>query len=187
MNGGIMKRFTNILLFAGLVIIIGIPSACKKLSELTQFSMDFQETIVIPSTIGLNLPFNLSTPTIKTNSADIFEINQTGKNLIEKVVLEQLTLTITDPADADFSFLRSIEIYLSADSQEEIMVAWIYDIEDPVGNSITLETSVKNLAQYIIQDEFTLRFSTVTDKIPLSDHYIDIDASFFVDAKILGF
>lgn len=181
-----MKRLTNILLFAGLVTIIGFPTACIKLSELTQFSMDFQESIVIPSTIGLNLPFNLVTPKIKTNSEEIFEINQTGKKLIEEVVLENLTLKITDPANADFSFLRSIEIYLSADSQEDILVAWIYDIENTVGNSITLETSVENLAPYIIQDEFILKFSTVTDKIPLSDHHIDIDASFFVDARILG-
>lgn len=148
--------------------------------------MDYQESIVIPSTIGLNLPFNLATPEIKTNSEEIFEFNHTRKHLIDKVVLEQLSLKISDPTDADFSFLRSIEIFISADSQEEVRVAWIHDIENTVGNSISLETSEENLAPYIIQDEFSLRFSTVTDKIPLSDHQIDIDASFFVDAEILG-
>jgi hypothetical protein len=179
-------RFRKIFWLTALAIIIGLPTACKKLSELTQFTMEYEESIVIPSTIGLNLPFNLATPKIRTNSEDTFEINNTRKNLVEEVVLEQLTLKITDPADADFSFLRSIEIYLSAESQEEILVAWIYDIDNSIGNSITLETSVEDLAPYIVQDEFTLRFSTVTDKIPLTDHYIDISARFFVDARILG-
>lgn len=180
-----MSRQTNRILLTGL-IIIGLSSACKKLSELTQFQMDYEESVVIPSSIGLNLPFNLATPKIKTNSTEIFEINNTRKNLIEEVVLEYLTLKISDPVDADFSFLSSIEIYLSADSQEEILVAWIYNIKNNIGNSIILETSQENLAPYIVQDEFTLKFSTVTDKIPLYDHHIDINASFFVDARILG-
>ncbi len=182
-----MKRFKNIVLLIALALIVGLPTGCEKISELTQFTIDYEESIVIPSTIGLNLPFNLATPKIKTNSEEIFEFNNSRKNLAEEVVLENLTLHITDPADADFSFLRSIEIYLSAESQEEIMIAWIYDIDNSIGSSITLETSVGNLAPYIIQDDFTLRFSTVTDKIPLSDHHIDISASFFVDARILGF
>lgn len=180
-----MRRFRNIIILSGL-LIIGGSTSCKKLSELTRFTMDYEESMVLPSTIGVNLPFNLVTPDIKTNSEEIFEINKTGKNLIEEVVLEKLTLEITDPAKADFSFLKSIEIYLSADSQEEIRVAWIYDIENSVGKSLALETSVENLAPYIVQDEFNLRFSTVSDKLPLFDHHIDINARFLVDAKILG-
>ena len=181
-----MKTFRTIILLTALAIVIGLPTACEKLSELTQFTMDYEESIVIPSTIGLNLPFNLATPKIKTNSEEIFEFNNSRKDLAEEVVLEYLTLKITDPADADFSFLRSIEIFLSTESQKEIMVAWIYDIDNSIGNSITLETSAENLVPYIVQDDFTLRFSTVTDKIPLSDHHIDIRARFYVDARILG-
>lgn len=180
-----MNRFPRIIILTTL-ISIGLSTACNKLSELTQFSMDYEETIVIPSSIGLNLPFNLATPKIKTNSEEIFEINNTGKNLIDEVVLDQLSLKVSKPENADFSFLRSIEIYMSAESQEEILIAWMYDIDNDIGNFITLETSMENLAPYIIQDEFNLRFSTVTDKIPLSDHQIDIKAGFFVDAKILG-
>jgi len=47
--------------------------------------LDYDETIVIPSVIGLNLPFNIVTPSIRTNSTEIFEIKDTRKNLVEEI------------------------------------------------------------------------------------------------------
>ena len=79
-----------------------------------------------------------------------------------------------------------MEIFIVSEGLDELRVAWINDIDNSVGDFISLETSGQNLSSYIIADAFTLRFSTVTDKIPLSDYHIDIDANFFVDAKILG-
>jgi hypothetical protein len=105
---------------------------------------------------------------------------------VEEIKLEQLTLKIIDPADADFSFLESIEIYISAEGLEELLVAWKYDIEESVGSSLFLETSDDDLTSFIVQDEFTLKFTTVTDKVILSDHTIEVQSRFFVDAKILG-
>ena len=169
-----------------LIAISWISVGCSQIDKLTQFSLDYDETFVIPSVIGLNLPFNIVTPSIKTNSTEIFEINDTRKNLVEEVLLEKLALNIIDPADADFSFLESIEIYISAEGLEEVLVAWRYDIEDSVGSTIILETSGDDLAPYIILDEFSLKFTTVIDKIILSDHTIEVQSSFFVDAKILG-
>lgn len=170
----------------GLIAISWITVGCSQLEKLTQFYMDYEESIVIPSLIGVNLPFNIATPQIKTNSTEVFEINDTRKDRIEEILLEQLTLNIVDPEDADFSFLKSIEIYISAEGFEEVLVAWRYDIENSVGPSLTLETSGDDLTPYIIQDEFTLKFTTVIDKIILSDHEIEVQSRFFVDARILG-
>ena len=180
----ISKRIITISIW--LIAISWITGGCSQLDKLTQFALDYDETIVIPSVIGLNLPFNIVTPSIKTNSTEIFEINDTRKNLVEEIQLEQLTLKIIDPADADFSFLESIEIYMAAEGLEEVLVAWKYDIDDSVGSSIILETSGDDLTPYIVLDEFTLKFTTVTDKVVLSDQTIEVQSTFFVDAKILG-
>jgi hypothetical protein len=161
-------------------------SGCKQLDKLTQFSLEYNESMVISSMIGMNLPFNIATPKIKTNSTEAFAINDTRKDLIEDIKLEALALNISDPADADFSFLQSIEIYISAEGLEEILVAWKYEIDDSSGNSLELETANEDLSSFIIQDEFTLKFTTVTDKLILSDHHVEVNARFFVDAKILG-
>lgn len=57
-----------ILIFtAFLIIFVG----CRKIEELTQFYMEYDETIVIPSSTGINLPTNLFTPDI-INTAVIY-------------------------------------------------------------------------------------------------------------------
>jgi hypothetical protein len=56
--------------------------------------------------------------------------------------------------------------------------------EEP-GKTLTLKTSKNNLIEYIKKDEFSLKVHTVTDETFLSDQEIEINTTFFVDAKIL--
>jgi len=51
---------------------------------------------------------------------------------------------------------------------------------------LILETSDDDLTSFIVLDEFKLKFTTVTDKLILSDQSIEVQSSFFVDARILG-
>ena len=101
-------------------------------------------------------------------------------------MLEELSLEIIDPQNSDFSFLKSIEIYIKSDTLEEVMIAWKQSIDNTIGSTLTLEVSSEDLTRYIVEDEFSLRVSTVSDEIPLSDHEIEIHAQFFVNASILG-
>ena len=178
-----MKITWKMLLFIMVTIMMG---GCKTIDKLTQFNMDYDETVTIPSSIGINLPFNLWTPNIKTNSEEVFQINDTHKDLIEEIVLKELTLNVVSPQGGDFSFLEDIEVYISAEGLDEIKIAWKYDIPDNAGASITLETTDADLKEYIKLDEFKLKLTTVTDELILSDYDIKIKAKFFVDAKILG-
>lgn len=179
-----MKR---ILLTPALIIFyIWLSAGCKQVDKLTQFNIDYVETITLPSTIGINLPFNLKTPSIKTNSEEIFAVNDTRKNLIEDLKLTRLTMTITDPAEADFSFLKSMEIYIGAENMDEVLAAWNNNIDESPGGTLDLETSNENLMDYIVEADFYLRITTVTDELILTDHDIEVSAEFFVDAKILG-
>ncbi len=179
-----MKKF--LLIPALLIFYLWFSAGCKQIDKLTQFNIDYVETITLPSTIGINLPFNLKTPSIKTNSEEIFEVNDTRKNLIEELKLTRLTMTITDPAEADFSFLKSIKIYIGAENLDEVLVAWNDEVDDSAGGSIDLETSNVDLTDYIIAEDFYLQVTTVTDELILTSHDIEVQAEFFVDAKILG-
>jgi len=179
-----LNIFTISILFA--LVAVVLATGCKTVDKLTHFNMDYDETITIPSTIGINLPFNLITPNIRTNSEETFQINDTRKDLIEQIVLNELDLSMISPQNADFSFLKSIEVYISADGLDEIKVAWKYDITDDTGTSIKLETAGYDLKDYIKKDEFILKLTTVTDELILSDYDVEVKAKFFVDAKILG-
>jgi hypothetical protein len=163
-----------------------IMPGCKQIDKLTQFNMDYEETVTIPSTIGINVPFNMFTPDITTNSEETFEINDTRKDLIEEIVLKEMTMEVINPAGEDFSFLKSVEIFISAEDLDEQKIAWKDDTGTNPGSKIELETSSADLKDYIKKDSFTLRIKTVTDELLLSDYDIKIDSKFFVDAKILG-
>ena len=160
-------------------------SACKEIDKLTQFEMEYSETVVVPSFIGINLPFNILTPNITTNSESTFEVNDTRKDLIEKAVLTGLDLTLTSPEKADFNFLNSIEVYISAEGLEEVTIAWQSDIPDDT-KSLTLDVTGVDLQEYIKKDSLSLRLRTKTGKLLTSEHTIAVHCVFFIDAKILG-
>lgn len=168
------------------VSFIFILAACDKLDKYTQFDLDVDETVEINSMVGINLPFNISTPKINTNSESTFAINDTRKDLVEVAKIKSLHLIITNPSNADFSFLKSIIVFLSAEGLPEVKVAWNENIPDEVGNTLDLETSNENFQEYVKKDQVELRVNTITDEIISSNHQIFLHSVFFIDAKILG-
>lgn len=158
---------------------------CKKFDKLTQFNMDFDQTAVIPASSGINLPFNVLTPDMQTNSASTFEVNDTRKDLVEEIKLTTLTLTLNSPSNANFNFLKSINIYISADGLPETKIAWKEDIPEDI-SVLNLTVSNSDIKEYIKKDKFSLRMNAVTDEVITQDHEIAIHSVLFVDAKILG-
>lgn len=167
------------------LVLLGI-AGCKRIDKLTQFNIEIDDIVVVPSSTGINLPFNIITPDISTNSESTFEVNDTRKDLVEKIVLTKLVLTINTPTNEDFSFLNSINIYISADGLSEVQVAWKDSISGNGEKTINLDVSNADLQEYIKKDKFSFRLNAVTDEILATDYQIAIHSVFFVDAKILG-
>ncbi len=177
-----MNRLNLIALFILLTTLFG----CEKLDELTQFKINYNEEVIIESSTVVDLPFNVFTPEISSNSESTFDSNNTNKDLIEYIELTSMVLEITSPSNGDFDFLNSIEIFISAEDQAEVKIAWKENIPSNSGNKIELETSGADLTNFIKKDKFILRLETVTDELITSDHHINVKSEFFVDAKILG-
>ncbi len=175
-----MKRI--VILIGALVIL----ASCDKASELTQFEIETTTEITIPAAAGTNLPIDIITPDIQSNSSTTFENNNTRADLIEEISLRECDLTITSPSDANFDFLKSIEVYMSTDSEPEVLIAEKQDIQNGQGQHLDLETTGADLSEYIKASSYDLRIEIVTDEIPGSEIDIDIRSVFFVDAKILG-
>ena len=85
-----MRIYILLLGFA----VFTFTNSCKKIDELTKFEMDYNATVVIPSTSGLGLPFSVLTPSVTSNSEATFEVNDTRKDLIEEILLKKLELRI---------------------------------------------------------------------------------------------
>ncbi|MCP4521861.1 MAG: hypothetical protein GY827_09270 [Cytophagales bacterium] len=161
-------------------------SSCDKVDELTQFTLDYTSSVTIPSTAIANIPINLTTPAIQTESESTFSSKNTSANLIEEINLQTMRLTVVDPTDGDLSFLKDVEVYISADDIGEVKIAWKNDIADNVGNELELETTTEDLKEFIKKDNYQLKVVTTTDKVISEDHKLDIYTAFFVDGKILG-
>jgi len=173
------------------VIAVLLFNACKSIDKLTQFDIPLSQTITIPAIIPIDIPFDIPTPDIMLDietTYDLddsgYELNNTNKNLVEEVLLKELELTVIEPVGEDFSLLKSIEIYISADGESEEKVAWLNIF--PELNNTKLETSKANLKKYILKDKINLRVKTVIDEINTRAYDIKIDAVFMVNAKILG-
>ena len=167
------------------LFVIGLIISCKKVDQLTQFEMSFENEAVISNNIGVNLPFNLNTTDTETNSEATFEVNDTRKDKIEQIILTDLRIELTSPAGADFSFLKKINLYLNAEGLDEALIAW----KDPVPSSDTvlvLEVTGADMQEYIKKDQFSLRINATTDEVLGSDHHLLISSTYFVDAKVLG-
>lgn len=165
-----------LLLFAG----------CKKIDRLTQFDMDYDESVVVPSSTGINLPVDILTPDVETNSESTFASEDTRKDLIEEIRLTTMNMTITSPTNSDFSFLRSISVYISADGLSETRLAWKDSVPASTGPALTLDVTGGDLKEYIKKENYTLRVHTITDELISADHHIDIHSVFFVNAKLIG-
>ena len=171
--------------YLSLLVLAVVLSNCDKIDELTKFNIEYDTHVTIPSSTGINLPFDVLTPDTETNSESRFESNDTRKDLIEEIRLTQLELIITSPSNADFSFLESIEVFISADGLDEIRIASKFNVPEDSA-TLDLDVSDTDLKEYIKKDSYSLRLNTVTDEAISQDHEIDVKSTFFVDAKILG-
>ncbi|WP_159021006.1 hypothetical protein [Algibacter sp. L3A6] len=165
-----------------LTLIVG----CDALDELTKFEINYTESVVIQSTTIVDVPFFMETPEVTTNSESTFENNNTKKDLIESISLTDMELKLISPEEGDFNFLNSINIYISAEDEEEMLIAWMEEVPENAEKSLMLETTNEDLKVYIKSDAYTLRVEAVTDELISEDHNIDVNSTFFVDAKIFG-
>ncbi len=163
------------------VLLIGIvlTISCKKL--LTFDISDSTTTTVDANILPFQLPVELPTPDVTTNSENEFAQNDTKVELVKEIILKKLELTITSPSDKTFSFLKSIEIYISADGEDEMKLAWNDDVQSNA-KSIELETTNSALDKYVKKDKYKLRTKVVTKETLTQSVDIKIDFTFQVTA-----
>lgn len=159
-------------------------SECSKIDELLTFTISDQTNFTVESSSPLNLPLDIVTPEVTTDSEQQFENNNTSASLVKDVRLQELRLTITDPAGKTFSFLKSVQLYISTNSSDEIELAYLADIPSDV-TTITLTTTGEKLDTYIKASSYKLRTRVVTRESLTQSIDIRSDLSFKVTAAPL--
>lgn len=171
-------KFTKITLFLFATLLI---SSCDTVDDLLSFSISNDTTIEIKSTSPINLPSEISTPDVTTNSSSEFENNKTKASLVKDVKLRSLKLSITNPEDKTFSFLKEIHLYISTDSNNEIELAYQTNITS-TSKTIDLICTDERLDQYIKADKYKIRTKVTLKETLTKDVTVKANMNFKVTA-----
>lgn len=161
-----MKLFSVTLAMAAILTCF----SCGKSGGLW-FIVENEAPIQIKSTVLVDIPFEIATPEVTTNSSEEFENAGTRASLVRNVNLKELTLSITNPEGKTFSFLKSVHLFISTSDSDEVEIAYLDNIPADA-DTISLTTTDAQLDSYVKASSYKLRTQvtireTLTENVDL--------------------
>ena len=154
---------------------------CDVVDDLLTFTISNETSIKIKSTSPINLPSEIITPEVTTNSSAEFENNKTKASMVKDVKIRSLKLSISDPSDKTFTFLKSVHLYISTTNSNEIELAYQDNIST-TANMIDLICTDKRLDEYIKADSYKIRAKVTLKETLTKDVTVKADMKFRVTA-----
>ncbi len=177
-----MKNFKLLPILLFVIMISSI--SCDRVDELLTFDLTNEADITIEKTlVPFQLPFDIPTPDITTDSENEFEKNGTKVDLVKNILLKELTGTITSPTGKTFSFLKEIHLYISTNDTDEILLASKTNI-DSDATTLELDVTEENLDTYVKASTYKLRTEVVTKETIFQDVDIHIFMKYQVTANL---
>ena len=177
-----MKRVTGLFIIFFCTFLV----SCNAIKKLGQFYINYNTQAVFPANIPIGVPLSITSPSITTNSSEVFKTNNTRSDLIQSVKLSQLSLNITSPQGQTFAFLQNVSIFISTDSLPEVEIASKQNIPASVGDTLVLDVTNAELQNYIKASQIKMRIAGTTDKLVTTNVYVNVQARFFVQANLLA-
>lgn len=175
-----MKMKTWVGITAAILLFV----SCNAVDKLLTFNIYNQSSFTIDGGLPINSPLDIFTPEVTTNSTVAFAGNGTRTDKVKDIQLQELKLTITNPSDKTFSFLKSAHIYISTNDNDEILLAYIDDV-NTASNNINLLCIPQKLDHYIKSSSYRLRSKVVTRESLAGDVDVQVDTRFTVVADPL--
>ncbi|WP_276134173.1 hypothetical protein [Polluticoccus soli] len=178
-----MKKYYLVLALAA----SGLMS-CEKLEHLGDISRDFTytETVEMPEVPGLpdidTLPeggFTGYAPTMAmaTNSKQYVGESGSTPDLVKHAKMTKLLASILQPTGANFDFMDTVRMFVSAEGLEEKLIAYKYGI--PKGTQqLDLDVDSVNLKQYFLKDSMYIRFGGHFIGVPDSNTKVELKTTF---------
>jgi len=185
----------KMMLMAG-IVLIGSSMACNKVKQLANINVNipYSSQITIPlfagDSAGIALPpggATLPFPVlpVATNSQQYLSEYNTSSSKILDVDLNSLAMQILSPASQNFNFLDTIQVYISANSQPEMLVAYMYNIPKGLTTLNLITNTGVNLKNYFVQDTIYFRLNAHINAIPASGTQLNIASVFHLLANPL--
>jgi hypothetical protein len=173
------------LLFALLLVSLTTVFSCTKNNLEADFTVTDTENFTIPPNSILTLP-SILTPAFPTSTwQGDFTNNNTDKNHIKELKLKTLTLSITNPPNKTFGFIKNIEIYIQAKNLPDTKIAYIENNSPNSGSVLNMNVVDVDISAYAKADSFTLRVESTPQQTNTDNVDVKADMSFAVKANVL--
>jgi hypothetical protein len=173
----------KILFVTAVITILFSTISCKKIKDLLTFTVNVENNFTVGASGPLNLPIDILTPQVTTNSTQQFQNNNSDINKVKDIKLKKVDLQIISPAGKTFSFLQSVHIYISTNANDEIELAYLDDISSTT-NFISLTPTPASLDKYVKAPSYSLRTKIVTKQALTQDVEIKNLCQFQVTANL---
>ncbi|PQJ13095.1 hypothetical protein CJD36_004955 [Flavipsychrobacter stenotrophus] len=178
------------------VAMVALTAGCKKVKDLADISVDipYTQQVTVPPvdgyTFGFPLPaggVNLPFPAfaVPTNSKSYLDQYHTTSAKVRKVDLKGLTIQLTAPASQNFDFLDTVQLFIAAPSQPEVLVAYGYNIPKSQTIFVMTTNSDVNLKDYFLQDTMYFRTNMHVNAVPAPGAQMNIKSVFNLVANPL--
>ncbi|MCP2026131.1 hypothetical protein L1276_001271 [Flavobacterium sp. HSC-32F16] len=168
--------------FIAIALLLSLSlTSCDAVDDLLSFSISNEASIKIKSSSPINLPSEIITPDVTTNSSAEFKNNKTKASLVKDVKIRSLKLTISDPSDKTFTFLKSVHLYISTTDSDEIQLAYQDNINSS-SSTIDLVCTDARLDQYIKADSYKIRTQVTLKETLTKDVTVKANMNFRVTA-----
>ena len=167
--------------YALITLVVLAVTSCSVVDQLLTFTVSNETSFTIQSGFPLNIASEVITPDVTTNSSAEFQNNNTRAELVKDAKLKELKVTITNPTDKTFSFLKSIHLYISTDATDEIELAYLDDIKS-TSNVLDLMVTDAKLDKYIKAASYKIRTKAVIQETLTKDITVKADMKFRVTA-----
>lgn len=169
-----------------LLLMLTSLAGCDKVEDLIRFNFTDTAEIIIPvqNILPTGNMIKISTPAVQTSSQQAFEQNNTNVKYVKEAKLSALKLNIKAPENQTFSFLNEIKIFISAEGQQEVLIASKTNIPNTVGKEIDLVVTGVDLKPYIKGSSYNIRTEATVDEAPTQEIKIDALMTFNVTADV---
>ena len=182
------KKYSLIIILLALSIF-----SCNAVDNLLTFNISANTSLTFPTlptlpagvpNENLNLPFETTTPEINSSFSDQLNNGNSSLDLVSKVKLKEIKLTIDPSLNISFGFLKSINLYISTTTNPEIEIGYLDNIVSTT-NTINLIPTTSELVKYVKAPTYKIRALVIVNSIPanLSNSVIRNDMIFAVTAK----
>jgi hypothetical protein len=183
------------MMFPAIMVLMAFFTGCTKIVNLANINIDIpyttQATVpLIPGdTVGTPLPagmvLNFPTKDVQSNSKQVLTQYNTSTSKIVSVDLKSLSIAILSPPSQNFDFLDTVQLYISAASLPERLIAYRYNVPKGLTTLVLNTADSVSLKGYFLADTMHFRVRTFITAVPASGTTLSASIVFHMIANPL--